>query len=426
MKEKDNKIKMSFTLELFQNWLSYSSWEELKGWLTSEAGGNLRVVDPNGSPYAVVRYWKDKSDFTKSHVSWCRSVVVEKASRLPVCVSPPRSSTWSVEAMDSIVSAEEFLDGTMINVFRVAKEGAEPCLATRSRIGGVGKFYQNGETFDAMMKQTLEAKGISLESLLPTDAPEGTVASFTSLVLQHPSNRIVKAVAEPTYHVIHRGFVNAQGHVTIQEVIDSARTLSLSAIRGFKSVEDWVAFQAKARGFGWQGVVLKDGTGKRYRFRSAVYETVRQIRGNESSLEERFARLRKTQMMSQYTIFYPEERTAMFELEGNLRKNTRQLSLYYDAVFRAHTVLYAALPWPYKHHVSVLHNLYKEKLRAQKKKVTLEEVMRYVNEDLNVEDLANMSRVHKHELREVKPREVAATEAVATEAVATEATEATA
>jgi hypothetical protein len=408
-----------YTIDFFQNWAKYGTWDVLKAWLTSEEGGVLRVVDPHESPFALIRYMKGTSNFALSHVPWCRSVVIDKATLRPVSVAPPRASPWKEDALDSVQVAEEFLDGTMINVFRPSMDSST-WMSTRSRIGGIGKFYQSGITFDEMMMETLKVKGIAdLSELLPKNVPCGVTASFTSTVLQHPANRIVKTVTEPTYHMIHHGWVDETGLVTIHEIQDSSRIMSLAAIRGSKTIEQWINLQAQQRGFGWQGVVLKDGQGKRYRFRSHVYEMVRRIRGNETTLEERFARLRKMHQTSQYTVFYPEERQELFKLETQLRKNTHQLSIFYDAVFRGHTMFYHQLPWPYKHHVSVLHNLYKDKLRAEGKKITLEEVVRYVNEDLIVEDLANMSKVHNTALREAVAKP-------ATEAVAKPATEAVA
>jgi hypothetical protein len=61
--------------------------------------------------------------------------------------------------------------------------------------------------------------------------------------------------------------------------------------------------------------------------------------------------------------------------------------------------------------VSALHNLFKEKLRAAQKKIDLEAVIRYVN-GLNDTDLANMTKVHKLELKPVTEAPVAADVAV--------------
>lgn len=410
---------MPYTIDVFTNWRSYETWGALKEWLQSAEGGNLRIVEPKDSAYALIRYVKGQSDFSKPHVAWCRSVVVDTATRLPVCVAPPKASKFEEDFAATAVQAEEFVDGTMVNVYQ--SSGGEPSLATRSRLGGKGRFYDGGLTFEEMMG------GIVADRTKILKANETAAAVFTSVVLQHPSNRIVKKIETPSIQIVHQGFVSSDGVVTIEE--DAAefhseleadteiQPYNLEAIRGAKTVEAWVSQQAQERGFGWQGLVLKDGKGGRVRVRSQVYETVRRIRGNESSTEERFARLRKTRGVTQYLAFYPEDRETLYELEGRLRKNTRQLYIFYSDVFRGRKTPYHELPWPYKHHVSVLHNLFKDVLRAQNKKVTLDEVVKYVN-GLGLEDLVNMSKTHNLELQK-KPE--AATEAAPEAPVTAEA-----
>lgn len=407
---------MSYTVSVFTNWVSnYASWADLKAWLTSAEGGSLRVVEPKEGPYALVRYTKGQSNFDLPHVRWCRSVVVDKESRRPVCVAPPKADELTDTSVNDAKVAEEFVDGTMINVFQPAGGQAE--VATRSRLGGRTRFYERGQTFGEMFEEAYKRMGAeTLESLL---APFGeSVARFTSTILQHPANRIVKSVGEPAVYIVHQGSVSADGTVRMVEdagdfefiMSDSAdpeiQAYKLEPLRAAKTIKDWVSQQSQERGFGWQGLVLKDGEGRRWRLRSDMYETVRRFRGNESTVEERFARLRKTRCLDQYLSFYPEDREMLYELEGRLRKNTRQLWHFYSDVFRARKTAYHELPWPYKHHVSQIHNLYKDVLRPQNKKVDLEQVIRYVN-GLNGEDTANMSKVHKLELRPAKPKEEA-------------------
>lgn len=403
---------VSYTINCFTNWVSdFASWADLKVWLTSEAGGSLRVVEPRDSPYALVRYVKGQSNFDLEHVRWCRSMIVQKDTRLPVCVAPPKSSAFEETTADVATVAEEFVDGTMINVFKVGD--SEGQIATRSRLGGRTRFYERGPTFGEMFNDALKQMGVEgLEGVL-LESDDGVVSRFTSTVLQHPANRIVKAVFQPSIVLVHQGTVAANGTVTITE--DAAdftfhgsesadpeiQAYKLPPIQAAKTVREWVEQQAQERGFGWQGLVLKDGHGRRWRMWSDIYQTVRRIRGNESSSEERFARLRKSRTVDQYLSFFPEDRDTLYTLEGQLRKNTRQLFYFYSDVFRARKTAYHELPWPYKHHVSQLHNLYKDTLKAQGKKVDLEQVVRYVN-SLNAEDTTNMSKVHTLELRPVK------------------------
>jgi hypothetical protein len=397
----------NFNISVFTNAkASFPHWDALRVHLQSAAGGKLRVVEPRDSEYALVRYVKGQSDMSSPLVRWSRSVVYHKQTGLPVCIAPSKAeANVTEEVLNACVSAEEFVDGTMINVFRV--KGGAATIATRSRIGGAGRFYDDGPTFEQMLREVLITHNInSLDDILPD--MHSTEAVFTSLVLQHPANRIVQSIGAPTFVIVHQGWVDAAGTVTITQSAPEFRVVvendgddsfceipsySLNSIRAARTVEQWVTQQAQQKGFGWQGLVLKDNTGKRWRVRSQVYETVRRIRGNESSAEERFARLRLARQTEQYISFYPEDRPVFYELEGRLRANTRRLATYYADVFRLRKVAYNDLPWPYKHHVSVLHNHFKDTLRAEGKKVDLQEVIRYVNE-LGVEDLRNMTKEH--------------------------------
>lgn len=401
---------MTYTLTHFRSWMSnFSSWEDLRTWLQGEEGGKLRVIEPKHSPYALVRYVKGQSDFTKEHVGWCRSVVVNKETRRVMSVAPPKASAITESTLSEATVAEEFVDGTMINLFRKS-DTEEVELATRSRINANSRFYEGGPSFAEMLQEAMN--GAKLSSII--ECVDTAYAEFTSVVVQHPKNRIVKRVDKPTFVILHQGWVGEDGSVIIHEDSADFHTegehsdtialpYKLERISGAKSVEAWVAEQAQTRGFGWQGVVMKDGKGKRWRVRSQVYETVRRIRGNESSVEERYARLRKERTMNQYLAFYPEDREVLYEIEGRLRANTRQLLRFYGDVFRARKTPYYELPWPYKHHVSVLHNEYKEKLKALKQTVDMAAVVSYVN-TLELADLANMMKKHSYSLVEAKPK----------------------
>jgi hypothetical protein len=396
---------MPYTIDVFTNWSSYETWSALRAYLESTEGGKLRVIEPRDGQYAIIRYVKGQSNFELPHVRWCRSVVVDKNLRVPVSVAPPKAVDLTEEFLESAVAAEEFVDGTMMNIFRVGDSDVQ--IATRSRLGGKAKFYDGGKTFEEMFGEALKTAGVeNSKQILRSEH-----IAFTSVILQHPSNRIVKKIDAPAVAIVHQGFVSDGGVVTIEEDASEfvmtgdleIQPYKLEVIRNFKSVDAWVSQQAQERGFGWQGLVLKDGKGGRVRVRSSVYETVRRIRGNESTAEERFVRLRRTKQMEQYTAFYPEDRDLLYELEGRLRKNTRQLFKFYADTFRARKIEFYRLPWPYKHHVSELHNLYKENVKAgsKDKKIDLDAVIRYVN-TLNETDLANMCKVHKLELKPVK------------------------
>lgn len=398
---------MPYQVNVFQSWVNYSSWDELKQFLLSEAGGLLRVVEPRDSPYALVRYTRGVSNLSLPHVRWCRSLIVHKESRLPVSVSPPTSEMMTDDSVNEATVAEEFVEGTMMNIFHDATSEVA-MVATRSRLGADKSFLVGAPTFRQMLESAMSNQGVaSFGHMLPV---KDGLNCFTSVVVKDPSNRMVQHVETSSFVIVHQGWVQADGTVFIEEDPASFNCVSsnendgteiqgynLETLRAAKSVKDWVSAQVPSRAQFWQGVVLKDGAGRRWRERSDTYETVRRLRGNESTTLERFARVRKQRCMEQYLQFFPEDTDPFYALEGQLRKNTRNLSRFYVDTFRSRQTLFHELPWPYKHHVSVLHNLYKDVLRVQKKRVELDDVIRYVN-GLNLEDTANMLKEHKMDL----------------------------
>ena len=398
---------MPYQVNVFQSWVNYSSWDELKQFLVSEAGGLLRVVEPRDSPYALVRYTRGVSNLDLPHVRWCRSLVLHKESRLPVSVSPPTSDTITENTVNEATVAEEFVEGTMMNVFHAAAAEA-PMVATRSRLGADKSFLVGAPTFCQMLESAMTNQGVaSFGDMLPV---KDCFNRFTSIVVRDPSNRMVQKVESSSFVIVHQGWVQADGTVFIEEDASNFNCVStreddgteiqgynLESLRAAKSVKDWVTTQVPSRAPFWQGVVLKDGAGRRWRERSDTYETVRRLRGNESTMLERFARVRKQRCLEQYLQFFPEDTDPFYALEGQMRKNTRNLSRFYVDTFRSRQTPFHELPWPYKHHVSALHNLYKDVLRAQKKRVELDEVIRYVN-GLNLEDTVNMFKEHKLDL----------------------------
>jgi len=286
---------MPYQVDVFKSWLVMTSWDELKGWLTSEAGGFLRVVEPVSSPYALVRYTKGKSNFALPHVPWCRSVVVHKESRLPVCVSPVKAETLTETSVNDATVAEEFVDGTMMNIFHSAGDESV-VVCTRGRLGADKTFYKGCPSFRQMLDEAMIELGVNnFADMLPSS---DNSYRFTSVVLQHPSNRLVKKVDKAGFVIVHQGWVSDDGTVFIEEDASQFNYVSskdandyeiqpynLESVRTAKTVNDWVSTQAQERGFSWQGLVLKDGAGRRWRLRSDVYETLRTLRGNEATSE---------------------------------------------------------------------------------------------------------------------------------------------
>ena len=319
-----------------------------------------------------------------------------------MCVAPTKSSVISeVQWPLSVHSVQDFVDGVMINIFWHG--GSEAQVVTRSRLGADNKFYSELSFLD-MLKEAVP----DLETLKPfVDQP----TQFVSLVLQHPANRVVTEVKEARVNIVHAGFVLEDGSVRIEEDAISwlsavqkfgvsERTLSAESLASLEALTANVQEQASTLGYMWQGYCLKDGAGKRWRIRNKEYSQVKSLRGNESDAVSRFSRVRSSRCLKRYLKYYPEDETTFYKLEGGLRQATRKLLGLYVDTFKFKKQEFSTLVWPYKHHVSVLHNQFKEVLKPQKKTVDLAYVIEYIN-GLSVEDMANL-------FKEPKPKRVVA------------------
>jgi hypothetical protein len=375
-----------------------ADWETLKTNLTERG---LRVIDPKEGSYAIVRYDRTKGEVTEDQKLF-RSVVYSKETCKVVCVAPTKSSVMTeVEWPLSVHSVQDFVDGVMINIFWHG--GSEAQVVTRSRLGADNKFYSELSFLD-MLKEAVP----DLETLKPF---VDQTTQFVSLVLQHPANRVVTEVKEARVHIVHAGFVLEDGSVRIEEDAISwlpalqkfgvsERTVSQECLSSLEGLTAYVQEQASSLGYMWQGLCLKDGSGKRWRIRNKEYSQVKSLRGNESDAVSRFARVRSSRCLKRYLKYYPEDENTFYKLEGGLRTATRKLLGFYVDTFKFKKQEFSTLVWPYKHHVSVLHNQFKEVLKPQKKTVDLAYVIDYIN-GLSVEDMANL-------FKEPKPKRVLA------------------
>ena len=379
-------------------------WSDLKADFLTEGSG-LRVIDPKDSKYAIVRYDRKTPEVN----GWLRSVVFDKETCKPVCVAPPKSVGFTNSFETCTV--QEFVDGTMMNLFWMPDEEG-PHVVTRSSIGAANKFYSDMSFVDMLM-DALKAHNGDMNFLKPY--AEAGAPQFISIVLQHPKNRVVSHVSEPRITVVHTGFVttisgtvvisedpagwseNLQQFKPVEYDIHDLRLASPCAAgeTDNMSYDDLVSYvdsfslQPIHHVTLWQGIVLKNGLGLRCGVRNKTYSQVRSLRGNESDTAMRFCRLRLSRVTKRYLQYYPEDEKVFYELEGKLRQVTRHLLDLYARTFKFKKEEFHTLSWPYKHHVSVIHNEFKEKLKPVGKSVDIEFMIDYVN-SLSVEDMSNL------------------------------------
>jgi hypothetical protein len=372
----------------------FPTWEELESYLTSKEGGALRVVVSESVPtLRVIRYVKGVSDLRSPNLGagLFRSVVWDTVSNRPVCFAPAKANESAPPLHTAFPSVEEFLDGVMLNVFVTAAEPTVLRLATRTQLGAQNTFYTE-KTFEAMFVEGLAATPVRTREALLMHLREamGTAhtAAFASFVIQHPDHPIVARIPHADVHMVHMGVVTETGGVQVWEQAAQwpapLRRLQIprypvKVLHSEGELTDLMRRTAVQNGPRWQGLVFKDGTGTRWRTRSAAYMNLRALRGAEANTTDRFLRLRKEGKVKEYLNQFRDERNAFWNLETQLRAKTAQVLDAYIAVHKAHTMKFADLPAAYKPAVHLLHVLYLGELRAENQKVQLQNAIQIVN-----------------------------------------------
>ncbi len=354
----------------------------MKAFLTGADGGSLVCKDRDGGKYAVVFAKKGVSAMDKPHSKWFRSVVWNKQTNMPVSVMTQKAEADDLLETTALPAGvqriSEYLEGVTLTVFREAGE-TEVHVSSRSQFGAGGKFYKQAtKSFAAMLADALG--GAPLGSLL--GAPVEGVGQFATVLLQHPEHRVVTDIRVPLVYVLQSGEITADGTIRVCETPDAAGQAKPETYFGPAegvTVSDWFAELAAEKPWGWQGVMLHDMAGRRWRIRSTVYRMIRSMRGNTPRSDERFFGLRAVGLVKTYLIYYPEEKQLFWQYEQWLRWATAQLFQLYTNVHKMHTIPADAVDGAWRTHVAALHTLYLTVLRPASRTVKMADVVEYMN-----------------------------------------------
>ena len=377
--------QMSYSIDVFETLCkSYSSWESLQSYLTSPEGGTFRVVGEGR--YRILRYAKGISDLNSPHGKWMRSVLWDTVSNRPVCVAPPKAQNGDPNTGEGISYpvVQQFLDGTMVNVFTTSDDSTTLHIATRTQLGAGGKFYSD-KSFAELFDEALASMGMTRQDILTHLAQSNGKAFFASFVLQHPEHRVVARCSSPRLWIAHTGVVNESGNVQITEDVSGwpsrlllPRYNDLQA-SSLQSLSSFFAEECKSRGWFFQGMVFKDGKGGRWRMRNPNYLYLRSLRGSESTSMDRFLRLRSESKVTEYLKHYHEERQAFWDFEQTLRAKTKEVYDGYCSVHKSHEKKLEDIPWAIRPCVFKLHAHYLEHLRPNNEKVMMKHAVELVN-----------------------------------------------
>jgi hypothetical protein len=365
-----------YTVQVFADLIKvYDTWDKLSKYLESVEGGLLKITLDTDSKYAIIRYEKGVSNMELPHVKWFRSVIWDIEANRPVCVAPPKVNP-GIPIIDETFGIEEYLDGYMINTYRVKDIPDNVQVASRSVFGATGKINASNtlrELFVAALKSqdgaTYNNEQDSLKNRMNTRA-------FCSFHIQHPKYRVVTKITEPRIAMIHRGIIDEDGTVNIEDTTDILKIGDVPY--SDTSFKEWVREYFKTNGWGCQGIVIKDGKGNRWRIRSEAYNIVKLLRGNFTNIISNFAYLREQNSLHTFLEYYPEYKDDAKEFENRINVLVATLYALYRVVHVYHTYDIGAVDkifWP---HLYTIHSIYLAKHKPVGTVIIEDDIFEYV------------------------------------------------
>jgi hypothetical protein len=341
--------------------------------------------------YKIIKYNKDllSNDLADSY-GLLRSVIVNSSGKV-LCFSPPKSINTDEfikkypKRTDKII-AEEFVEGTMINVFFDNDDGAngEWKIATKNTVDGNVSFFKSSEkTFNAMFIETCDRINLKISNLNPSYC--------YSFVLQHPNNRIVLPIKKSNLYLV--AVYQIQQHnnqvVVYEENMDVVTAYGFwnnSFIKfcdryGFETYSELIEKYASPNtSYNIMGVIIKNvESGERCKIRNPIYEEIKHLRGNQSKLQYQYLYLRQLGKVNDFLKYYPE-----FRQELSIYRD--QLHMFTNTLFQNYISCYIKKEKPlkdfssqYRTHMFKIHEKYLNELREKQLFVTNTVVINYVN-----------------------------------------------
>ena len=346
----------------------------------------------NNQKYKVIRYDKNllSVDLVPTY-GLCRSVILNSNNDV-LSFAPPKSIPTDdfirrYPENTETIRAEEFVEGTMINVFWDQQIGLSGSweISTRNTVGATSSFYKNAnaKTFRNMFLEAAKENNLFLEKL-------NKMYSY-SFVLQHPQNRIVVPFNQLNLYLVALYYIDNTDKnnilvysVDINEVKNydwNGATIKFPQFYEFEKYSDLIEKYASMNTpYDTLGFVLFNTiTGERAKIRNPVYEQVRNLRGNQPKLQYQYLCLRKEGKVGDFLKFYPENKRDFSAFRDQLHLFTQTLFSNYVSCYIKKEKPLIDFSQQYRTHMFNIHQHYLNDLREQKFFVTNTVVIKYVN-----------------------------------------------
>tara|TARA_B110000977_G_scaffold41335_1_gene55641 strand:- start:66 stop:1298 length:1233 start_codon:yes stop_codon:yes gene_type:complete len=333
----------------------------------------------------VLKYVKNKLTTENiNSLGLFRSIIVDEDGNI-ASFAPPKSVNFDIFSQSNEYDEchiQHFPEGTMVNVF-FDKHTDDWEISTRSTIGAKCNFnIDSNITYRYMFLDAMNNTGLEFDHLDKTFC--------YSFVLQHPKNRIVVPITQPSiiltnkYKIENNQVYNnniTSPHftkLTMYPITDETFSTSLNYTgHSWKDIDDH--FFSSNLPYQLQGVVIYNNKGERTKIRNTNYEQVKYLRGNSPKLQYQYYHLRQQGGVVDFLKYYPEHKQEFSDFRRDVHKYTAQLYQNYINCFIKKQKTLKEYPYQFKTHMYKLQELYINELKLDGKFVNKGVVIEYIN-----------------------------------------------
>ena len=343
-----------------------------------------RTFQCRDKEYCVIRYAKKRLEPKNiGSVGLFRSVISRDGNIK--AFAPPKgidSKDFFMRFPFNECLVEEYVEGTMINMF--FDEDWE--ISTRSGVGGNFGFFQTntGEnimTFRSMFLEACNNANFDFD-ILNKDL-------CYSFVLQHPRNRIVTPFTETNIYLIACYKIdNETKRVSVVPLENTIHSFEHTLIRypqpiccnvnNYDELETMYA-SSKVDYVNVGAMIYHKSSGARTKIRNPNYEVVRKLRGNSPKDQFRYLILRNERNVMKYLKYYPEDKSSFEVYCKQVNDFTKRVFEHYVECYIQKQKPLLEYPYQFRTHMYMLHQIYLTQLRDNRKHVTKQVTIDYVN-----------------------------------------------
>jgi hypothetical protein len=333
----------------------------------------------NDKLYDIIKY--DKRVLTWDIIGvmgkW-RSVIF--SNKKLVVFSPPKSlncNLFITQYRENECIIEEFIEGTMINLF-YDRDINQWEIASKSSIGGNIKFFKEQPTFSVLFYEICNELNINFDNF--------SKDCCYSFVMQHPKNRFVIPIREKKLYLIACYEIDSNNFTVKEFCQDYLRSqninkenISFPQIGTFGSYSELIDNYASMNTDpNIMGIIIKHKDGMRTKLRNPNYEYIKQLRGNNTKLQYQYLCLRKLDKVKDCLRFFPENSKEFSKFRSSIHNFTENLYSNYIKCYIKKEKSLKEFPNQFRSHMFNLHQIYLS-IREERGYINKPVVIDYIN-----------------------------------------------